>query len=66
MKKDKNSPENEEEILATQDNPQKYNDKVIFPDKVQINKKYMENWSFFRDLQIIFCTLLGRDITSLY
>ena len=57
---------NEEEILAMQKNPQEYNDTVIFPDKVRINKKYMENWSFFKDLQIIFYTLSGKDIPDLY
>jgi lipopolysaccharide/colanic/teichoic acid biosynthesis glycosyltransferase len=53
---------NEEEILALQDNPQEYNDNVIFPDKVRINKRYIKNWSFFTDLQIIFCTILGKDL----
>ena len=52
---------NEEEILAQQANPKEYNDKVLFPDKVRINKKYIENRSFLVDLQIIFCTLLGKD-----
>jgi lipopolysaccharide/colanic/teichoic acid biosynthesis glycosyltransferase len=31
---------NEEELLANQENPQKYNDEVIFPDKVRINLHY--------------------------
>jgi len=57
---------NEEKILAVQKNPQEYNDTVIFPDKVRINKKYIENRSFFTDLQIIFCTLLGKDIPYFY
>lgn len=57
---------NEEEILTEQANPQEYNDKILFPDKVRINKKYIENWSFLTDLQIIFCTLLGKDLTKLY
>ena len=35
---------NEEEILAEQENPQKYNDAVLFPDKVQINIEYLEYW----------------------
>ena len=33
---------NEEEILAEQENPQKYNDAVLFPDKVQINIEYLD------------------------
>jgi hypothetical protein len=31
---------NEEELLAEQEDPQKYNDEVLFPDKVRINIEY--------------------------
>ena len=48
---------NEEEILATQDNPQKYNDEVIFPDKVKLNLDYYENQSIWLDIKIIFATI---------
>ena len=48
---------NEEEILATQDNPQKYNDEVIFPDKVKVNLEYYENQSLWLDIKIIFATI---------
>lgn len=41
---------NEEEILKQQPNPQWYNDEVIWKDKVEINKKYVAEWSFFKDL----------------
>lgn len=51
---------NEEEILATVDNPIEYNDKVIFPDKVRINLYYYRNYSFIKDIQMIFCTILGK------
>ena len=34
---------NEEEILANVGNPNEYNDKVIFPDKVKINLKYLND-----------------------
>lgn len=50
---------NEEEILAEQDDPIKYNDEIIFPDKVKINIKYLDNWSFIEDIRIIFKTILG-------
>jgi len=50
---------NEEEILAEQDDPIKYNNEVIFPDKVKINICYLENWSFIEDIKIIFKTILG-------
>lgn len=51
---------NEEDLLASQSDPQKYNDEVIFPDKVRINLYYLHNYSFIKDIQMIFCTILGR------
>lgn len=36
-----------------------YNDNVIYPDKVRINKYYYEHYSFVKDLQMIFATVLG-------
>lgn len=52
---------NEEELLAEQKNPQKYNDEVLFPDKVRINIEYLDNWSFCYDIKIIVYTVLGKD-----
>jgi len=49
--------ENEEEILAAKDNPERYNKEVIFPDKVRINKEYIENYSFFKDIYYILKTI---------
>lgn len=51
---------NEEELLATVPNPEEYNNKVIYPDKVRINLYYVEHYSFWKDLQMIFCTVLGK------
>ena len=45
--------ENEEEILAMQSDPETYNRTIIWPDKVEINKKYVQNWSFYLDLKYI-------------
>lgn len=53
---------NEEELLSEQENPQKYNDEVLFPDKVRINIEYLDNWSFGKDIKIIIYTLLGKDL----
>lgn len=53
---------NEEELLTTQDDPQKYNDEVLFPDKVRINIEYLDNWSFWYDIKIIIYTVLGKDL----
>ena len=52
---------NEEEILALQEDPIKYNDEIIFPDKVKINLYYLDNWSFLEDIKIIIYTVLGKD-----
>lgn len=53
----------EEELLSRQDDPQKYNDEVIFPDKVRINRYYLHNYSFAMDIRMIVCTVLGRRMT---
>lgn len=57
---------NEEQLLAQQSNPQHYNDEVIWPDKVRINKWYAHNRTFFMDVQIIFYTLfpISFDVDS--
>ena len=54
---------NEEELLAKVTDPQKYNDEVIYPDKVRINRYYAEHYSFIKDIQMIFCTVLGKHMT---
>ena len=49
----------EETLLAQAENPQAYNDEVIWPDKVRINREYAEGWSFSKDLQYIWKTVIG-------
>lgn len=39
-----------------------YNDNVIYPDKVRINCYYYRNYSFIKDLQMILCTVLGKNM----
>ena len=39
-----------------------YNDHVIYPDKVRLNCYYYRNYSFIKDIQMIFCTVLGRTM----
>lgn len=39
-----------------------YNDTVIYPDKVRINCYYYRHYSFIKDIQIIFCTVLGKNM----
>jgi len=53
---------NEEELLAEQEDPIKYNDEVLYPAKVRINNNYVRNWSFFLDIKIIMYTLLGKSL----
>lgn len=53
----------EEEMLATVENPVQFNDEVIYPDKVRINRYYAEHYSFIKDIQMIFCTVLGKHMT---
>ncbi|WP_068596078.1 sugar transferase [Vaginella massiliensis] len=48
---------NEEQLLAEQENPQKYNDEVIWPDKVKINKAYVQNQSFWSDIGYMIKTI---------
>lgn len=49
---------NEDEILATVKDPVYYNNQVIWPDKVRINRHYYEHYSFFNDLLYLFKTIV--------
>ena len=48
---------NEEDVLALQDNPLKFNDEVIYPDKVRLNLDYYYNNTLWIDIKIIFATI---------
>lgn len=39
-----------------------YNDTMIYPDKVRLNKYYYEHYSFWKDIEMIFATVLGKKI----
>ena len=41
---------------------EEYNDMVIYPDKVRLNCYYYRNYSFIKDIQMIFCTVLGKNM----
>ena len=49
---------NEEEVLAQQSDPETYNREVIYPEKVRLNREYVEHYSFVRDLHYIARTIL--------
>lgn len=52
---------NEEELLASVDNPQKYNDEIIWPDKVRLNLDYYREHCFLQDISIILKTVFRRS-----
>lgn len=47
---------NEEALLAIHENPLRYNDEVLFPDKVKMNLAYYYNRSFLGDIRLLFKT----------
>jgi lipopolysaccharide/colanic/teichoic acid biosynthesis glycosyltransferase len=51
----------EEELLVNVSNPLQYNDTVIWPDKVRINKWYAQNQSLVLDVKILWYTFWQRD-----
>jgi lipopolysaccharide/colanic/teichoic acid biosynthesis glycosyltransferase len=51
---------NEEELLAKQEDPDKFNAEIIYPDKVRLNREYAQNKNFFRDIKYILMTIFGR------
>ena len=52
---------NEEQLLASIDDPEKYNDEVIFPNKVKMNLDYLDNWNLWLDIKIIFKTIFRSN-----
>lgn len=49
---------NEEELLENQEDPEVYNREVLFPKKVEINLKYIENYTFWKDIKYILATIV--------
>lgn len=47
----------ENELLSASENPKKLNDEVLWPDKVAINKSYIQNWTFAEDIKILWKTV---------
>lgn len=50
------------EGLADQELAVWYNDNVIYPDKVRLNCYYYRHYSFWKDIQMIFATVLGFKV----
>ena len=55
-------PQDEIERMTDQELAVWYNDEVIYPDKIRINLYYLDHYSFIKDLQMIFCTVLGKKM----
>ena len=53
---------NEEDLLAQVDDPQRYNDEVIYPDKVRLNLYYLHHYSFWMDVKMVFATVFGKKM----
>ena len=53
---------NEEDLLATVDDPVRYNDEVIYPDKVRINRYYLHHGSLWTDIRILWATVFNRKL----
>ena len=54
-------PENVKE-MTDQEIAVWYNDNVIYPDKVRLNCYYYRNYSFWKDIEMIFATVLGKKV----
>ena len=52
----------EEAILSRQLDSLKYNDQIIFPDKVRINLIYQERQSIALDIKIILYSVIGKKL----
>ena len=48
---------NEEAFLSKQDDPEKFNDEIIYPEKVRLNLDYYYNHNLWIDIKIIFATI---------
>ena len=53
---------NEEELLARAENPRRYNDEVIYPRKVALNLRYLDEMSLIKDLGYIVQTIFPKLI----
>lgn len=55
-------PQDEIDNMSDQELAVWYNDNVIYPDKVRLNCFYYKHYSFIKDIQMIFCTVLGMKM----
>ena len=55
-------PQEQIDMMSDQELAVWYNDNVIYPDKVKLNCYYYRHYSFIKDIQMIFCTVLGKKM----
>ena len=55
-------PKEQTDSMTDQELAVWYNDNMIYPDKVRLNCYYYHHYSFFKDVQMIFCTVLGKKM----
>ncbi len=51
---------NEEDVLAEVEDPERYKEEVIYPDKVKMELEYYHNHTFLGDLKIIYRTFIKK------
>ena len=54
----------EEALLASIPDPERYNREIIFPEKVRLNRTYIEDYNFWSDLVYIWRTITGEGVDS--
>jgi len=57
---------NEEKILSKQDNADEYYNNNIWPNKVKINRQYVQNYTIYNDVKLLFATLYTYTIEIFY
>ena len=51
--------------MANQDDPIRFNDQILYPEKVRINNEYVKNQSFFLDIKIIIYNFIDKYLCGL-
>lgn len=54
----------EEALLASIPDPERYNREIIFPEKVRLNRTYIEDYNFWSDLVYIWRTITREGVDS--
>ena len=63
MSEGRHLPQEQIDRMTDQELAVWYNDNVIYPDKVRLNCYYYRHYSFIKDIQMILCTVLGKQMS---